>query len=143
MPIGAPGPHWFGFNLPASINGGGGHLPVRFRIEGEPKLLGIAAASWVVFEATVDSIYPYRPDMGPLREVSLVGHQFLRGGLGSSPPGNVFHVYWRRDFPVRPTRGRRYIVFLHRGWSVFHVAELSSDNLKSVMAGLARAEQRN
>ena len=108
VPIGVPGVYSFGFLLPANVNDQGSFVSVPFQTEGETMPREAAAASKAVFAATVDSIYLFRPDIGPVHAVSLSHHQFLLGEIHGAPPGNV--VDWRPNLPLRPIRGRRYTV---------------------------------
>ena len=141
VPIGVPGPYSFDIHLPANVNGQGSYLSVAFRIDGEIRLRDAAACSWMVFAAAVDSIFPFRPDLGPAHWVSLIDHRFLHHEPHGAPRGYVLSVDWHRDLPLRPIPGRRYIFFLDRQGRVFHVAEMNSANLRSVEAGLAWVEQ--
>ncbi len=138
VPIGVPGVYSIGFQLPANVNDQGSFVSVYFQIEGETKPREAAAASKAVFAATVDSIYRFRPEVGPVHGVSLSHHQFLLGELNGSPPGNVQFVDWLPKLPLRPIRGRRYLFFLNGQWGLFHVAEMNRDNLDAARAGVAR-----
>ena len=137
VPIGVPGGYSFGFRLPANLNEQGDFISVHFSIEGATRPREAAACSRTVFAATVDSVFSYRPEIGPVRGVSLSHHQFLLGDLDRSPQGNVLFVHWRPELPLRPVRGRRYLFFLGGEWGLFHVAVANRDNLDSARAGLS------
>lgn len=142
VPIGMPGSYWLDFRLPADVNNQGSEVSVYFQLEGEASPLDAATAARMVFAATVDSIYPFRPEIGPVHGVSLSQHQFLVGELAHSPQGNVLYVDWRSNLPMRPARGGRYLFFLDGNWQLFHVAEANQANLEQVKRGLSRSESR-
>lgn len=141
-PIGMPGSYWLDFKLPANVNNQGSDVSLYFQLEGEATPLDAATAARMVFAATVDSIFPFRPEIGPVHGVSLSQHQFLLGELAHSPPGNVLYVDWRSNLPMHPVRGGRYLFFLDGNWQLFHVAEASQANLEQVRRGLSRGGSR-
>jgi len=135
-PMGVPGEYWVRVALPARVDERSYAFSLHFRIAGETKLEDAAAVSWLIFVATVDSIIPFRPEIGPTHGVMLGGHRALLGDLNQAPPGNVYFVDWHTRLPLRPRRGGRYIFFVTSDWWLYHVAEMNDENLRSVEAGL-------
>ncbi len=142
VPIGMPGGYWLDFKLPANVDNQGNDVSVYFQLEGKATPLDAATAARMVFAATVDSVYPFRPEIGPVHGVCLSQHQFLLGELAHSPQGNVLCVDWRVNLPMRPARGGRYLFFLDGNWQLFHVAEANQANLEQVRRGLSASESR-